>query len=76
MTQFFRIKHYVINSDRLAYVRVEENFIDFGFSFPVEKGSGHHLIRLEKGANLSLAEFEQVKEFVLHLPEADRVIVL
>jgi len=76
MTPFFRIKQYLINLDRLAYVRVEENLIDFGFSFPVEKSSGHHFIRLEKGSHLSSAEFEQVKEFVLQLPDPDRVIVL
>ncbi len=76
MTPFFRIKHYLINLDRLAYVRVEPDFIDFGFSFPVEKTGGCHFIRLEKGADLSSAEFEQVKEFVLHLPDPDRVIVI
>jgi hypothetical protein len=76
MTPFFRIKHYLINLDRLAYVRVEENFIDFGFSFPVEKGGECHYIRLEKGPSLNNAEFEQVKEFVLQLPDPDRVIVI
>ncbi len=76
MDPFFRIKNYLINLDRLAYVRVEENFIDFGFAFPVEKTSGCHFIRLEKGSNLSSAEFEQVKEFVLQLPDKDRVIVI
>jgi len=76
MTPFFRIKNYLINLDRLAYVRIEENSIDFGFSFPVEKSSGHHFIRLERGSNLSNAEFEQVKEFVLQLPDPDRVIVI
>jgi hypothetical protein len=76
MTPFFRIKNYLINLDRLAYVRVEENFIDFGFSFPVDKSCGEHFIRLEKGANLQDAEFEQIKEFVLQLPDPDRVIVI
>ncbi len=76
MTPFFRIKNYLINMDRLAYVRVEESLIDFGFSFPVEKTGDCHYIRLEKGSNLSTAEFEQVKEFVLQLPDPDRVIVI
>jgi hypothetical protein len=76
MTPFFRIKHYLINLDRLAYVRVEENFIDFGFSFPVEKTSGHHFIRLERGSELDPGEFEQVEEFVLQLPDPDRVVVI
>jgi hypothetical protein len=76
MTPFFRIKNYLINLDRLAYVRVEENFIDFGFSFPVDKSCGEHFIRLERGANLQDAEFEQIKEFVMQLPDPDRVIVI
>jgi hypothetical protein len=76
MTPFFRIKHYLINLDRLAYVAVEENHIDFGFSFPVEKSGGHHFIRLERGSLLNHAEFEQVKKFVLQLPDPDRVIVI
>lgn len=76
MTPFFRIKNYLINLDRLAYVRVEANYIDFGFSFPVDKSSGQHFIRLEKGSNLQNAEFEQLKEFVLQLPDPDRVIVI
>jgi hypothetical protein len=75
MTPFFRIKHYLINLDRLAYVRIEENFIDFGFSFPVEKGECH-VIRLERGSQLDPAEFEQVKEFVMQLPDPDRVVVI
>jgi hypothetical protein len=76
MTPFFRIKNYLINLDRLAYVRVEENYIDFGFSFPVDKSCGEHFIRLERGSNLQNAEFEQIKEFVLQLPDPDRVIVI
>jgi hypothetical protein len=66
----------VINLERLAYVHIEENSIDFGFSFPVDKSCGEHFIRLVKGSNLNNAEFEQVKEFVLQLPDPDRVIVL
>ena len=76
MTPFFRIKHYLINLDRLAFVRIEENSIDFGFSFPVEKDGECHFIHLEKGSSLNNAEFEQVKEFVLQLPDPDRVIVI
>ena len=34
MTPFFRIKNFLINLERLAYVHIEENYIDFGFSFP------------------------------------------
>jgi hypothetical protein len=40
------------------------------------KKGGQNYIRLEKGSYLQDAEFEQVKEFVLQLPELDRVIVI
>jgi hypothetical protein len=76
MAPFFRIKNYLINLERLAYVRLEEERIDFGFSFPVDKDSGHHFIRLERGSHLRDEEFEQVREFVLQLPDPDRVIVI
>ena len=76
MTPFFRIKNFLINLERLAYVHIEETYIDFGFSFPVDRSCGDHYIRLEKGANLNDSEFEQIKEFVLQLPDPDRVIVL
>ncbi len=76
MTPFIRIKNYVINLESLAYVRVEENHIDFGFSSPVDKISGQNYIRLERGSELQDAELEQVKQYVLQLPDPDRVIVI
>ncbi|MCZ2316484.1 MAG: hypothetical protein BWX58_00833 [Deltaproteobacteria bacterium ADurb.Bin026] len=76
MAQFIRIKHYVINLDTLTYIRVEENHIDFGFTFPTQKQDGQNYIRLERGVNLDDAEFEEVKDFILELPDADRVILV
>jgi len=60
----------------LAYVRVEENHIDFGFAFHSEKLEGQNFIRLERGSHLRDDEFEQVKDFVFQLPDADRVIII
>jgi hypothetical protein len=74
--QFVRIKDYVFNLESLAYVQVGETFIDFGFAFPVDAACGRNYIRLEKGTSLQTNEFEQVKEFILQLPDPDRVIVL
>ncbi len=76
MSAFFRIKNYVINLEALAYARIEENYIAFGFTFHSETLEGQNLIRLEKGKDLEEAEFEQVKEFVLQLPELDRVLAV
>ena len=76
MSAFIRIKNYIINLEALAYVRIENHFIAFGFTFHSESLEGQNYIRLEKGNHLQEAEFEQVKEFVLQLPEADRVIAI
>jgi hypothetical protein len=76
MSAFLRIKNYIINLEALAFVRIENNFIAFGFSFHSETLEGQNYIRFEKGTHLQDAEFEQVKEFVLQLPELDRVIVI
>ncbi len=76
MSAFFRIKNYVINLEALAYARVEDNYIAFGFTFHSETLEGQNYIRLEKGKHLEEAEFEQVKEFVLQLPELDRVLAV
>jgi hypothetical protein len=76
MSEFVRIKHYVINLETVTYIRAEENHIDFGFTFPTEKPGGQNFVRLVRGANLSDGEFEEVKEFVLRLPDPDRVIVV
>ena len=76
MSAFFRIKNYIINLEALAYVQVENNSISFGFTFHSESLEGQNFIRLEKGTHLQDVEFEQVKEFVLQLPELDRVIVI
>jgi len=76
MAEFIRIKHYIINLETLTYIRVEDNHIDFGFAFPTEKPGGQNYVRLERGVNLPDAEFEEVKDFVLRLPDPDRVIVV
>jgi hypothetical protein len=76
MEPFIRIKNYIINMENLAYVRVDENYIDFGFAFHSETLGGQNFIRLERGSHLQDAEFEQVKEFVLQLPDPDRVILI
>jgi len=76
MEPFVRIKNYLINLENLAYVRVEENYIDFGFAFHSEELGGQNFIRLERGTYLKNEEFEQVKEFVLQLPDPDRVIII
>ncbi len=76
MSAFFRIKNYVINLETLAFVRVEDNFIAFGFAFHSEGLEGQNYIRFEKGSHLDHAEFDQVKEFVLQLPEVDRVLAV
>jgi hypothetical protein len=76
MTNFVRIKNYLINIEALAYVQVEEDAIAFGFSFHSEALSGQNYIRFERGVQLPDAEFAQVKEFALDLPDPDRIIVL
>jgi hypothetical protein len=76
MSAFIRIKNYVINLEALAFVQIETDIIAFGFSFHSEALEGENLIRFKKGSNLQNDEFDQVKEFVLQLPELDRVIVI
>ena len=73
--QFVRIKDYLFNLESVAYIRVEESYIDFGFAFPVDAACGQNYIRLEKGAYLGEAEFEQVRDFVSQLPDPDRVVI-
>ena len=74
--EFVRIKNYVVNLDTLTYIRVQENYIDFGFTFPTEKAGGQNYVRLEKGVDLEDGEFAELKEFVFGLPDPDRVIVV
>ncbi len=76
MSDFVRIKNYIINIEALAYVQIEKDAISFGFSFHSEALSGQNFIRFERGPHLQDAEFEQVKEFALDLPNLDRVIVI
>ena len=76
MSSFVRIKNHFFNLESLVYVRVEKDYIDFGFAFPVDPTCGQNYIRLEKGSQLEEEEFELVKEFVLQLPDPDRVIVI
>jgi hypothetical protein len=70
------LKIILINLENLAYVRVEESHIDFGFAFHSEKLEGQNFIRLERGSHLRDDEFEQAKDFVLQLPDPDRVIII
>ncbi len=76
MSAFIRIKNYIINLEALAYARIENDYIALGFTFHSEELSGQNYIRFEKGSHLQDAEFEQVKEFLLQLPEVDRVIAI
>jgi len=76
VSQFIRIKHYIINLETLTYIRVGENYIDFGFTFPTEKPGGQNYVRLERDVDLDSAGFEEVKDFALSLPDPDRVIVV
>jgi len=76
MAQFIRIKSYIINLETLTYIRIEENWIDFGFAFPTEKPGGQNFVRLERGVNLDDGEFEEVRDFVLQLPDPDRIILV
>jgi hypothetical protein len=76
MSAFIRIKNYVINLEALAFVKIEKDSIAFGFSFHSEALEGQNFVRFERGSHLQDDEFEQVKEFVLQLPELDRVIVI
>lgn len=74
--EFARIKHYIINLETLTYIRVGDDYIDFGFKFPTDKADGRNYVRLEKGVDLQDAEFTELKEFVFGLPDPDRVIVV
>ncbi len=76
MAQFIRIKSYVINLDTLTYIRIEDDWIDFGFTFPTEKPGGQNFVRLVRGVNLQDPEFNEVKEFVLQLVDPDRVVLV
>lgn len=76
MSAFIRIKSYIINLEVLAYARIEGDYIALGFTFHSEKLDGQNYIRFQKGSDLQDAEFEQLKEFLLQLPEVDRVIAI
>jgi hypothetical protein len=76
MTDFIRIKNYLINVEALAYVQIEEDAISFGFRFHSDVLSGKNLIRFERGIQLGDEEFNLLKEFALELPKHDRVILV
>jgi hypothetical protein len=76
MTSFIRIKNYFFNLDRLAFVRIEKNHIDFGFAFMFDSSQGQNFIRLEKGKDLDDSEYEQLREFIVQLPDPDRVVII
>ncbi len=76
MTPFIRIKQYVINLDKLAYVIMAEDHIDFTFAFSAERQGAPNYIRLTKGSDLQDGDFREVADFVLQLPDPDRVVVV
>jgi hypothetical protein len=76
VSDFARIKQYIINLEAVTYVRVEKSHIDFGFAFPTQKPGGQSFVRLERGIDLNDGEFEEVRDFALRLPDPDRVIVV
>jgi hypothetical protein len=76
MTPFIRIKSYVINLQNLAYVHASEDHIDFAFAFPSEGQGGRNCLRLAKGSDLSEGDFQEVIDFIMQLPDPDRVIVV
>jgi hypothetical protein len=76
MTPFIRIKSYVINLQNLAYVQVAEDHIDFAFAYPSERQDGRNYLRFAKGSDLSDGDFQEVIDFIMQLPDPDRVIVV
>jgi hypothetical protein len=74
--EFVRIKNYVVNLETITYIRVADNYIDFGFAFPTEKPGGQNYVRLEKGVDVQEGEFSELRDFVFGLPDPDRVIVV
>ncbi len=76
MTPFIRIKSYVLNLENLAYVFVADDHIDFAFAVPSEGQDGRNYVRFTKGADLSDGDFQEVVDFIMQLPDPDRVIVV
>ena len=74
--EFIRIKHYIINLETVTYIRVKEDYMDFGFAFPTDEPGGQSYVRLERGVDLQDGEFTELREFVFGLPDPDRVIVV
>jgi hypothetical protein len=76
MTPFIRIKSHVINLQSLAYVFVAEDHIDFAFTVPPDGQGGRNYIRFAKGSDLTDGDFQEVIDFIMQLPDPDRVIVV
>lgn len=76
MKSFIRIKSYIINLDNLAYVIIASDHIDFVFAAASDKAAASSQIRLTKGVDLTAADFQEVMDFVLQLPDPDRVVVV
>ncbi len=76
MAPYVRIKGYVINLQNVAYIQVTDKYIDFSFAYEAKRQGGQDYIRFEKGPDLTETEFEQVKEFVMELPDPDRVLLV
>ena len=74
--EFVRIKNYIVNLEATTYIRVGEDYIDFGFAFPTEKLGGQNYVRLVKGVDVQEGDFSELREFVFGLPDPDRVIVV
>jgi hypothetical protein len=73
---FIRIKSYIINLDNVAYVTIAADHIDFAFALPADRPDAPNHIRLTKGSDLPVGDFQEVMDFVLQLPDPDRVIVI
>jgi hypothetical protein len=73
---FIRIKSYIINLDNLAYATIAADHIDFSFALPGDRADAPGHIRLTKGVDLPVGDFQEVMDFVLQLPDPDRVIVI
>lgn len=79
MAAFIRIKEYFINLDALAYIKMDDDSVSFGFcglgSSSAVPG-GQNYIKLEKGVDLQGTELRQLKEFITDLPSLDRVVII
>jgi hypothetical protein len=79
MAAFIRVKDYFINLDSLAYIKIDDDSVSFGFcgiGSPSAALEGQNTIRFEKGTHLEAVELKQLKEFISDLPPLDRVVII